>query len=113
MHIIPLIMTIIVICPENIYKRILSDLSTFVLRCHPYYYLQHKLISKKVCFIFQLRGTPYYSPKLHPGPCSSVGEMRGTDTQTDRHASPLYISRRLRPTRNAISILACYSKIVL
>jgi len=21
----------------------------------------------------QLRGTPYHSPKLHPGPCSSVG----------------------------------------
>ena len=33
----------------------------------------------------QLEGTPspYHSPKLHPGPCSSVGMRRGTDTRTD------------------------------
>jgi len=36
----------------------------------------------------QLEGTPYHFPKLHPGPCSSVGMRRGsgthrqTDTQT-------------------------------
>jgi len=30
----------------------------------------------------QLEGTHYHSPKLHPGPCSSVGVMQGTDTQT-------------------------------
>ena len=30
----------------------------------------------------QLEGTPYHSPKLHPGPCSSVGMRRG---QTHRH----------------------------
>jgi len=29
------------------------------------------------------RGHPYHSSKLHPGPCSSVGMWRGTDTQTD------------------------------
>jgi len=30
----------------------------------------------------QLEGTPFYSPKLHQGPCSSVGMWWGTDTQT-------------------------------
>ena len=30
----------------------------------------------------QLEGTSYHSPKLHPGPCSSVGMRQGTDTQT-------------------------------
>jgi len=30
----------------------------------------------------QLGGTPYHSPNLHLGPCSSVGMRRGTDTQT-------------------------------
>ena len=28
-------------------------------------------------------GTPYYSPKLHLGPCSSVWMRRGTDSHTD------------------------------
>ena len=27
----------------------------------------------------QLEGTSYYSPKLHPGPCSSVAMRRGSD----------------------------------
>jgi len=31
----------------------------------------------------QLEGTPYYSPKLHPGPYSSVGLWRGTDRHSD------------------------------
>jgi len=31
----------------------------------------------------QLGGTPYHSPKLDPGPCSSVGMRRGTDRHTD------------------------------
>jgi len=31
------------------------------------------------------RGHPLPFPKLHPGPCSSVGMRRGTGTQTDRH----------------------------
>jgi len=30
----------------------------------------------------QLEGIPYHSPKLHPGPCSSVGMRRGTDRHT-------------------------------
>jgi len=33
----------------------------------------------------QLGGTPYHSPKLHPGPYSSVGMWRRTDTYTQRH----------------------------
>jgi len=32
----------------------------------------------------QLGGIPYHSPKLHPGPCNSVGLRPRTDTQTDR-----------------------------
>jgi len=33
----------------------------------------------------QLVGITYQSPKLHPGPCNSVGMRPRTDTQTDRH----------------------------
>jgi len=46
----------------------------------------------------QLQGTAYHSPKLHSGPCSSMG-MR---PRTDRHRRvwPIYISRRLRLMRN-------------
>jgi len=33
----------------------------------------------------QLRGSLYHAPKLHPGPCSSVGVRPRTDTQTDTH----------------------------
>jgi len=33
----------------------------------------------------QLGSTHYNSPKLHPGPCSSVGMRRGRDTQTYTH----------------------------
>jgi len=59
----------------------------------------------------QLGGIPYHYPKLHPGPCSSVGMRRRTDTQTDRHAHrqthrrewPQYILRRLRLTQNVIT----------
>jgi len=57
-------------------------------------------------------------PKLHPGPCSTVGECSEgqTDRQTHRQADtqtwPLYISRRLRLARNLITSiltrLQCY-----
>jgi len=58
----------------------------------------------------QVGSTPYHSPKLHPGPCSSVGIQRRTvtninrqtDRQTHRCAWPLYISRRLRLTPNVM-----------
>jgi len=47
------------------------------------------------------RGHPYHSPKLHMGPCSSVGMQWGT-RQTLRHRQPwpLYISPLLYLTRN-------------
>jgi len=32
----------------------------------------------------QLGGSLYHAPKLHPGPCSSVGVSPRTDTHTDR-----------------------------
>jgi len=49
----------------------------------------------------QLAGTPYYSPKLHTGPCSSVGMQWGTERQTDERV-PIYISCRQRLTWNVI-----------
>jgi len=33
----------------------------------------------------QLGGSPYHSPKLHPGPCNTVGMRPWTDRQIDRH----------------------------
>ena len=33
----------------------------------------------------QLRGIPHHSPKLHPGPCNSVGMRPRTDTHTHKH----------------------------
>jgi len=51
----------------------------------------------------QLEGTAYHSSKLHPGPCSSARMLRrrwGTDTQTHRRPWQIYISPRLRLTRN-------------
>ena len=59
----------------------------------------------------QLDGTPYHSPKLHPGPCSSVGMRRGTNRQTDAHTDtktqrrrwPIYISPRLHLTQNVMN----------
>jgi len=35
----------------------------------------------------------YHSPKLHPGPCSSVGMWQETERQTRRRPRPLYILR--------------------
>ena len=32
-----------------------------------------------------VESTPYHSPKLHSGPCSSVGMWQGTDRQTHTH----------------------------
>jgi len=44
-------------------------------------------------------------PKLHPGPCNSVGMRLRRERQTDRRAwqLSLYISRRLRLTQNVIT----------
>jgi len=58
----------------------------------------------------QLGSTPYHLPKLHPGPCSSVGMRPRTVRQTFRHtqthwrAWPIYVSRRLRLTQNVTII---------
>ena len=55
----------------------------------------------------QLGGNLYHAPKLHPGPCSSVGVRPRTDTHTDRQthrrAGRQYILRRLRRRQNVIS----------
>ena len=50
----------------------------------------------------QLEGTPYHSPNLHPGPCSSVGMRRGTDTQTHSRLWSVYISPQLCLMRNVM-----------
>jgi len=55
----------------------------------------------------QLEGTPYHSPKLQPGPCSSVGMWQGTDRQTHRCMWPIYILHNLRLTRNVIAQYFC------
>jgi len=54
---------------------------------------------------------PIPLPKLHPGPCNSVGMRPRTDSHTDRQthrrAWPQYISRRLRLTRNVMISRSC------
>jgi len=54
----------------------------------------------------QLDSTPYHCPMLHPGPCSRVWMQRGTDKdiQTHRPPWPIYISPRLRLTRDVITV---------
>ena len=79
--------------PQNEYKHSL----TFCIRC--YMHLQCISIQAyvRVCChsnethapiahlpnTVQLDGTPYYSSKLHPGPCSSVEMQQGTDKDTE------------------------------
>jgi len=57
----------------------------------------------------QLGVSLYHAPKLHPGPCSSVGVRprtdRHTDRQTHRRAWSQYILRHLRLTQNVIKVL--------
>jgi len=38
------------------------------------------------------RGHPYHSPKLHPGPCSSVGMRRWTDTHTQTAVTNIHFA---------------------
>ena len=54
----------------------------------------------------QLGGIPYHVPKLHPGPCNSVGMRPLTDRHTDRQThTRVIISRRVRLTRNVINYM--------
>jgi len=59
----------------------LADISRSVLSCHSNE--THAPIANPPNSA-QLGGTPYHSPKLHPGPCSSVGMRQATDTQIHR-----------------------------
>jgi len=62
-----------------------TDVSHSALRCHS------NKTSAPIANLpntAQLEGTPYHSPKLYPGPCSSVGMRRGTDRQTHTHRRP-------------------------
>ena len=59
----------------------LADISCSLLCCHSNE--THALIVN-LPNNAQLDGTPYHSPKLHLGPCSSVGMRQGTERQTDK-----------------------------
>ena len=54
----------------------------------------------------QLGDSPYHSPKLHPGPCNSVGMRPRTDRQTDRQTrvTTIHFSWSIRLRRNVIMI---------
>jgi len=62
----------------------LADISRSALCCHT---IETRAPIANPPNSAQLGGTPYHSPELHPGLCSSVGMRRGTETdkQTDRH----------------------------
>jgi len=47
----------------------------------------------------RLKGIPYHSPKLHPGPCSNVGMRPRTDTQADTDARDHYTFRIVYDSR--------------
>jgi len=59
----------------------LADISHLALCCHSN--VTHAPIAN-LPNSAQLEGTPYHSPKLHPGLCSSVGMRQRTDRHTDR-----------------------------
>jgi len=78
-------------------------------RCHAFPYCCHSNATRAPIAnppnSAQLGGIPYHFPKLHPGPCNSVGIRPWTDTQTDtqtRVTAIAYISRGLQLTRNVI-----------
>ena len=62
-------------------EQALADISRSVLYCHSN---ETRAPIANPPNSAQLEGTPYHSPKLHLGPCSSVGMRRVTDGQTDR-----------------------------
>jgi len=59
----------------------LADISRSALYCHSN---ETRAPIANLPNSAQLQGTPYHSPKLYPGPCSSVGMRRGTDRHKDR-----------------------------
>jgi len=82
--------------------RALADIARSVLCCHSN---KTRAPISNPSNSAQLEGTPYHSPKLHPGPCSNVGMRRGTDTHRDTQTQTAVatISRRLRLARNVIN----------
>jgi len=60
-------------------ERVQADISRSPLCCHSN---ETRAPIANTPNSAQLGGTPYNSPKLHPGSCSSVGMRRGT---ADRH----------------------------
>jgi len=84
--------------PLNITKHRAStstDISRSALCCHS---SEIRALITNPPNSVQLQCTAYHSPNLHPGPCSSVGMRRGS--QTHRRPSPICISPQLRRTRN-------------
>jgi len=57
----------------------LTDISPSVLCCHSN---ETRTSIANSPNSVQIEGTLYHSPKLHPGPCSSVRMRRATDRQT-------------------------------
>jgi len=72
----------------------------------------HRLQTRPVT---QLEATAYHFPKLHPGPCSSVGMRRGADTQTDRQTDTqtrvtyIHFASSIRFMRNVMNHACLYS----
>ena len=58
----------------------LADISRSALWCHSN---ESRAQTANPPNSAQLDSTPYHTPMLHPGPCSSVEMRRGTDRHTD------------------------------
>jgi len=66
--------------PDTERAQALADISRSALCCHSD---ETRAPIANPPTSAQLEGALYHSPELHPGPYSSVGMRRGTDTQTD------------------------------
>jgi len=76
-------------------RQALADISRsryVVIATEPVHRLQIRPI------VAQLGVIPYHSPKLRPGPCSTVGVMRGTDRHIDKQTSVTNIYHALSTT---------------
>jgi len=78
-------------------EQAIADISRSALCCHSN--KTHALITNLPNSAHTTRWQAYHSPKLHAGPCSSVGIWRGTDRQTggrDQHTfRHCYASREM------------------